>query len=286
MTLSSWLSSWLSLRASALKPRSLESYNDLATRYINPALGQVPVDNLTPTDITLLLAQVCAEGHSRTAEMIYVMLRAALRTQRPGLMDAVQRPKHKQQSPIAWSNEQIAVYTAALVNHKHRLALSLAIFLGLRRGEICGLRWQDIDFVNNVIHVVNQRVRLATGEIVDIDPKSESSIRDIPIPPELLPLLKARRQLSGYLCPITPSSLDTVHRTLVRNLGLPYTPLHGLRHTFATACIRNGGDMKCLQLLMGHADYATTANKYTHPDNRMLMQSLACVTLTCYNAVR
>ena len=274
MLLSTWLSDWLALRSPRLKPRTIESYRFLIDRHICPAIGAVPLDQLRPMDISHALAAISAEGKSRTAEMCFVLLRSALHDLDHNPMRRVSRPSHVQESPVPWSDDQIAAYLPAMARHRHSLAFSLAIFLGLRRGEICGLRWCDVDFSEGIIHIRNQRQRLANGSLVDLSPKSRTSIRSIPIPGQLMPLLRSRRQIAGYLCPISPSGLDAAHRKLVASLGLPPIPLHGLRHTMATACIRHGGDMRSLQQLLGHASYATTANRYTHPDRKMLADAL------------
>lgn len=282
-TVSQYLSDWLTLRSSALKPRTVESYADLFRRYVFPAFGGVELSALDPSEITHLLASIVAAGHTRTAELLFVALKAAFRTLEKNPLHRVPRPRHSQQSPVAWDDAQIAVYMGALVGHKHRLALTLGIVLGLRRGEICGLRWEDVDFDTNVIHIRRQLVRLDSGQIIECSPKSASSVRTLPIPTGLPPLLRAHRQLpTCRLCNLTPSGLDAAHRALARRLALPYTPLHGLRHSFATSCIRNGGEMKSLQLILGHSNYATTANRYTHPDMKMLQKAVDFATRPCY----
>ena len=286
MNLETWLQSWLDLRKPRLKPRTIESYAALIRHHIAPALGACEVAALDPLEISASLAQISASGRSRTAEACFVLLRSALADLEPNPMRRVFRPAHVQQSPLAWDDTCITAYMAALVNHPRRLPLTLCITLGLRRGEVCGLRWEDIDFHAGVIHITNQRYRLDSGQIVDASPKSRASVRSIPIPGPLLPLLKAHRQLAGYLCPITPSSLDATHRRLVKRLGLPYTTLHGLRHTMATSCIRHGGEMRALQLLLGHASYATTANRYTHPDVKMLQTALDKAVQPCYTVIQ
>ena len=274
-----YLSSWLVLRSGSLRTRTAESYAALIRIHIGPAIGDIPVDEVDKGAIMPMLAQIVAEGHTRTAELCYVLLKCAL----PGnAMQGVPRPAHIQQTPGAWSDDQIAVYMAALRTHRHALALSLGLVLGLRRGEICGLRWTDIDFQRCQVNICNQRMRLDTGEIVDGPPKSRSSVRAVPVPAPLMDQLRRRRQLSGYVCPLTPSGLDAAHRRLVHRLGLPYIPLHGLRHTMATSVIRHGGDMRCLQLLLGHASYSTTANRYTHPDATMLAAALDAAATVCY----
>lgn len=286
MNVSQWLSTWLTLRKAVLRPRTIEQYQDLIDRYIAPAIGDRDLDRIGSAEICTLLASIIEAGHTRTAELVFVLLQAALKEISPDLMRRVPRPAHRQKTPEAWTDAHMAAYLAAVASERQSLGLTLGIVLGLRRGEICGLRWQDIDFDRQIIRIVNQRQRMADGRIVDCPPKSFASVRDIPIPDQLLPLLRSRRQLAGYLCPISPSGLDAAHRRLVRRLQLPYIPLHGLRHSMATACIRHGGAMKSLQLLLGHAKYATTADRYTHPDCEMLRSALACSSRACYTVIQ
>ena len=283
MRVSDWLTDWLDLRRSEIRPRTIESYSDLFTRYIFPAIGDIDVADLDPGPIRHLLADIIRSGHSRTAELVYVLLKAALAELDHNPMPKIRRPKHTQQSPDPWTDAEARIYLAALDGHPHGLALSLAIILGMRRGEVCGLRWGDIDLEIGILTVRNQRIRLATGEIVDAPPKSATSIRAIPLPEALLVRLRAARGLpAAYVCRLTPSGLDSAHRRLVRDLGLPPIPLHGLRHTMATACIRHGGDMRALQSVLGHASYAVTADRYTHPDLDMMQSAVDVGTALCY----
>lgn len=281
-TLFEYLSDWLALRSGALRPRTIESYSSLIRLHIAPMLGAVPVDQLTPLHIRPCLAAIVATGHTRTAELCYVMLSAALAALPGDPMKGVPRPAHIQHTPDAWTDDQIAAYVSALADHRHGLALGLGLMLGLRRGEICGLRWQDVDYDLCEISIINQRMRLDSGQIIDALPKSRASVRTVPVPPVLMAWLRRCRGLAGYIDPITPSGLDAAHRALVRRLGLPPIPLHGLRHSMATACIRHGGDMRSLQLLLGHAKYSTTADRYTHPDRFMLRRAVDAACASWY----
>ena len=286
MNVETWLNDWYTIHAREVRRRTSEQYRDLLDRYVIPALGKIPLEDLSPAHIKHLLAQICASGHTRTAELVFVMLKCALVDLDQAPMRAIKRPRHVQVSPDAWSDDQIQVYIRACHDHPHGLALSLGLILGLRRGEICGLRWEDIDFESKKLDIRNQRQRMADGTVIDCPPKSATSCRPLPIPAPLLAQLRAARQLSGYICPLSPSGLDAAHRRLVHRLGLPYIPLHGLRHTMATSCIRHGGDMRALQAILGHASYATTANRYTHPDASMLEKALDSAALPCYNVIR
>lgn len=283
MTIKVYIQDWLDLRTGEIKPRTRDQYQDLLDRYIAPAFGETDVTNLSENDIRHLLATTCAAGHTRTAELLYVMLHAALRELDSLNWNRIRRPRHQQHTPEAWTDAEIAQYMQALQTHPHGLALSLGLVLGLRRGEICGLRWGDIDFEAAEVHIVNQRVKLANGQIIDCTPKSPTSVRTIPIPPELMAdLRKARGHPSAYLCTLTPSGLDGAHRRLVKSLSVPYIPLHGLRHSFATACLRHDGKMRSLQAIMGHSSYTTTANRYTHPDREMLRKAIDAARRSCY----
>ncbi|MBR2698566.1 MAG: site-specific integrase [Clostridia bacterium] len=286
MTVTDWLTDWLVLRSAELKPRTQEQYADLIRRFIVPAIGTIEAEDLRPDHLRHMLAQICASGHTRTAELVYVLCRCAFADLDNLDFRKIRRPAHKQTSPAAWSDADMLTYMGALKDHPHGLALALGLLCGLRRGEICGLRWRDIDFDAEEIHITNQRLRLASGEIVDAPPKSETSARIIPAPAPLLSQLRASRGLpSAYVCSLTPSGLDSTHRRLVLALGLPYIPLHGLRHSFATSCIRHGGEMRALQSVLGHASYSTTADRYTHPDMGMLHCAVDAAASFCYTVI-
>lgn len=281
--LNEYLNDWLVLRSGDLRDRTIESYRSLIRLHISPVIGAVPVDQLSKFHIRPFLAGIVGKGLTRTAELCYVLLKAALSDLEPSPMKGVPRPMHVQTSPEPWSDEQISSYMNALADHPHGLALSLGLVLGLRRGEICGLRWSDVSWETAEIHVCNQRMRLDSGKIIDAPPKSRASFRHIPVPPPLMSRLRRCRQLTGYIDGITPSGLDAAHRALVSRLGLPYIPLHGLRHSMATACIRHGGEMRALQSVLGHSDYSVTANIYTHPDCKMRRAAIDAAASSWYN---
>ncbi len=286
MTLATYLSDWLILHSTEKgnKARTVDSYTDMIDRLITPALGTVPMEQLTPDDIRHLLAGIVEAGHERTAELVYVLLRAALSERLPSCLVGVKRPNHRQSSPKPWTDEQCKRYIAACQEHPHGLAFSLALMIGMRRGEICGLRWRDILWDYQEIHICNQRVRLASGALVDCEPKSKSSTRTVPIPAALMPRLRAERgHPDAYVCRITPSGLSHAHAKLVARMDLPHIGLHGLRHTFATASAKHCGDIRSLQDILGHSSYAVTANIYLHPDHDMKSRAIDAPCNIWYN---
>lgn len=157
------------------------------------------------------------------------------------------------------------------------VGILLSLNTGLRIGEICALRWTDIDLKNAVLHIRSTvaRVKNTEGEnatklIID-KPKTSSSVRDIPIPERLmsvlLPLYAKRRSeyvisdREGFVSPRTYEY--RFHRVLKENHIKPVN-YHALRHTFATRCIEHGVDVKTLSEILGHANVAITLNTYVH----------------------
>lgn len=280
-----YLSGWIERRSSALAPRTVESYRSLLRLHIAPTIGRRSLPGLRPKHISALLADLVASGHSRTAALCYILLRAALADAvRAGKIpanpaDRVEPPRHRRADPRWWSPEELHRFADFAQNRPFGLAWQLALCCGLRRGELAGLRWSDVDQAAGLIHIRNQRQRVG-GRLIDAPPKSAAGRRDLPIPSGLLPLL-ARQQLlqqaeavlSGvppvYVCSpdgcaIPPEALNRALAADVAAAGVRPINLHGLRHSMATLAISLGVSMRVLQGLLGHSSYAVTAGTYAH----------------------
>lgn len=286
MTLEAFLKEWVLLRSAGIRPRTVESYESLIRLHIGPAIGDRKLTKLKSRHIAAMLKSIVDDGHARTAQLCYALLRAAFRSAvvdrriERSPIEAVKRPKHRTKRGKAWSMAQTRAYVAAIHGHKHQLAWLLAVGMGLRRGEICGLRWSDVDLRARVIHVHNQRVRLADGRLIDQPPKSDAGTRDLPMPKPIYEAFRRAFQWGdGYVVPITPSALDAAHRTLLRRLDLPYIRLHDLRHTMATNAVRNGAAIRVLADVLGHSDPAVTARFYTHTDAEMMIDTVDAAAL-------
>jgi len=161
------------------------------------------------------------------------------------------------------------------------LGILLCLCSGMRIGEICALKWEDIDIKKSVIHINKtlQRIYLRSDVnaeyYLNIDtPKTMSSIRDIPIP-NYIPdaLIKynfigppGTFVLTGNYNPLEPRTYREYYKNLLKQLGLPDRRFHALRHTFATRCVESECDYKTISSILGHASIATTMNLYVHPD--------------------
>lgn len=158
----------------------------------------------------------------------------------------------------------------------YSIGIIICLSTGLRLGEICSLKWSDIDFENEIIRISStvQRLPVEGHETKTILyeglPKSECSIRDIPIPKELSLLIKEISIRGTYLIagdkPVEPRTYENKLASYIKKAGnIEKKNFHALRHTFATNCIESGMDVKCLSEILGHSDVHTTLNKYVHP---------------------
>jgi len=200
MTLAVWLSSWIDLRAASLAPRTVESYRSLLRLHVAPSLGFVVWRGLKPRLIAPFLSSLAASGRERTAQLCYALLRAAYRDAvKAGSiprspLDRVPYPRHLAAPPRFWSIAQLRRFVSAQADDQWRVAWVLALCCGLRRGELCGLRWLDVDLDAAQITVCNQRVALAGRGVIDCAPKSSSGMRRLPLPSVVCDLL-SRHQL-------------------------------------------------------------------------------------------
>lgn len=292
MIMEEWSTRWL--RMQRIRPRTLESYESLHRLYILPALGRIELAELTAEAIQAALAVPLSAGHGRTAEQLYTLLvqlcRAAVRAGHidRSPMDVIARPYHHPMATAWWSPEDAARFLRLrqIALDPHLVVWALALCCGLRRGELCGLRWDDIDLQRCIITVARQRITLADGRTVIAPPKSRSSARTLAIPADLAVWLADQRPAAGgYVAiscksgrPITPSGLDSAWRRAVHAAGIPPITLHGCRHTCGAAAVRAGVAMRVLQDIMGHSSDTVTSRIYAHVDSTAQRQALDSIT--------
>ena len=158
---------------------------------------------------------------------------------------------------------------------KAKMAVLLCLHTGLRLGELCALKWRDIDFGNRMVSV-NQTVQRLYREggktktvLLETEPKSEYSRREIPLPVIVLELFEKIRHEGNYVFgkdkPMEPRTLQNHFKRLLKKAGLKHKNFHALRHTFATNCIESGADIKSLSEILGHSDVQISLNRYVHP---------------------
>lgn len=169
------------------------------------------------------------------------------------------------------------------------LGIFICLSTGMRIGEICGLRWCDVDTVEGVIKVRHtlQRIYIIEGETRHTEllldtPKTANSVRDIPMSSELLKMLKSLNKvvnenyyvISNDIKPIEPRTYRNYYKKLCRQLDIPELKFHGLRHSFATRCIESKADYKTVSVLLGHSNISTTLNLYVHPNKEQKKKTI------------
>ena len=202
--------------------------------------------------------------------------------------------------PTTETNKEIEVLTVAhhkkildfiKQNFKFRnLGIYISLTTGLRIGEICGLKWSDIDTDNGTITVNRtiERIYIVEGErkhteLVTNTPKTKNSCREIPMNKELLAMVKPLKKvvntdfyvLTNEEKPTEPRTYRNYYHRLMARLDIPRLKYHGLRHSFATRCIESNCDYKTVSVLLGHANITTTLNLYVHPN---MEQKKKCIT--------
>lgn len=173
----------------------------------------------------------------------------------------------------------------------YKVGILICISTGLRLGEICSLKWDDVDLQGKVLHVNTTVQRIAVdGQegrtcLLEGDPKSIFSKREIPLSESIITLLKPyynsnARYVLNENKPMEPRTYQNKFQKYLRMAGVEKKNFHALRHTFATNCINSGTDIKSLSEILGHSDVKITLNRYVHPTleiKRQHMNSLSSV---------
>ncbi|RGQ67973.1 site-specific integrase [Phocaeicola plebeius] len=172
------------------------------------------------------------------------------------------------------------------------LGIYISLSTGLRIGEICALKWSDINVIDGTITVSRtiERIYIIEGEekhteLVINSPKTKNSCREIPMSKELLTMIKPLKKvvnddfyvLTNDEHPTEPRTYRNYYNKLMAKLGIPKLKYHGLRHSFATRCIEAGCDYKTVSVLLGHSNISTTLNLYVHPNMEQKKRCIAKV---------
>ena len=195
-------------------------------------------------------------------------------------MDEVAPPKFSYQQKNVLTDEQLAVFMDAIKEDEVWFDFFYTeIMTGLRRGEICGLRWEDFDEVNGTLKVCRTIRREKGTGLTTGDTKAYAGTRKISLPPSVTAILKERKQTAltdwifpNPLCLEQPTAPDSAYRRmklLLEQAGLPDIRFHDLRHTFATHALTSGVDVKTLSGILGHTRAAFTLDTYTHTTGDM-----------------
>ncbi len=308
MTLAQWLDRWLDeFAAPRLRESTMSSYRTYAEQYIKPRLGSKKMNSITPADIQRMYTKLKKDGRVRehpehgrtlsasTVRRIHTMLHRALGDAVKACIiprnpaEGLTLPKADTPAKRVLTDKELDKFMETINTDPiwHDFFYT-ELTTGLRRGEICGLQWQDFDAQAGTLQISRTLHRKTGGGFETGETKTGQGKRKILLPGSTANLLRERQKtipgkwiFPNPLKPEQPISPDAAYRrlkALLNEAGIAENiPFHGLRHTFATHALASGVDAKTLSGLLGHTDAAFTLNTYTHVTGDMQRQASAIV---------
>ena len=277
---------WLSAARLRVKESSYANYENILNNHILPILGGEYISSLTTGRINDFIHYKLTNGRlkgkgglsAKTVRDIMTVYRSVERYvyREYGIRETnFTMPKTESGNADVLNCEERKKLESYLIKNMDRtnLAVLLCLFTGLRIGELCGLKWKDIDFEKNTLSVkrIVQRVsRNGKSQVIIGSPKSRTSIRTVPIPIFMMALLRKFRSIDSLFVitnlskPTEPRTMQNRFKAILKLCGIRNVNFHSLRHTYATVCIEKGFDPKALSELLGHADASITLNRYVH----------------------
>ena len=292
LTVGMWLDRWLE---EVIRPNRARSttygYSNMIKNHIKPALGKIILQELTPQQIqAYYLAMREAGLNTNTVhkhhQLLFTALDFAVRQEvlNRNPVRRVEAPAKQQPKHSFYNTEQLRILFRVVRGEPLEPAVKLAGYLGLRRSEICGLKWENVDLENGTISICAARTTVG-GLTISKGPKTNSSIRTLGIAgmADLEDMLRGMKRdqeerrrtktsfnAEGYVLihsngqPYSPDYVSGWFTKFVQAHGLPYLTLHGLRHSFASAANELHIPMFKISKALGHSNTSVTSQVYTH----------------------
>lgn len=271
-------------------------YENRIYLHIIPSIGEIPLNKLTQSDLQKFYADLKKNGRKSKVERYGTgvsdrLVRSCHATCRTALQKAVEEklisvnpaigcklpPKKAQEMQVLTHEEMRRFLIQSKQDDFYELAL-LELATGMRRGEICALKWSDLDFETGALRIQRQAYHVDHGVVIS-EPKTRQSCRSIILPPSVLNVLREYREAvdSEWMFPSPvkegePLNPNGVYRKMVKILDRAQCKrvrFHDLRHTFATTALEHGMDIKTLSAIIGHVSSATTLDIYSHITDEM-----------------
>ena len=282
-----WLTQWLENYVyPSVKVRTFERYKLIVERHIKEKLGGTELSELSLLALQSFITELLQGGNKKTGgglaansvNAVISVIQSSLKTAhllgltKEYIADKLKRPKTKEK-PIECFTlaEQKRIEQAILTGKKDKqYGIILCLYSGLRIGELIALKWSDIDFAKGILTVSKSCHDGKNGLIID-EPKTATSRRVIPLPKQLLPILKSikKKSDSSFVVsangkPVSVRSYQRSFELLLKRLNIPHKGFHSLRHTFATRALECGMDVKTLSEILGYKNPTVTLNRYAH----------------------
>jgi integrase len=291
LTVGEYLSGqWFPHMKTRVRPSTLKGYVRNSRDYIEPVIADLRLSSLRPAHVQRVIdrmierklaARTVLQGYRVLSSALAQAVRWQLIPANPAT--AIQPPRLERAELSIPTPEQVNKIIAAAEGTWMALPVTLAATTGMRRGEVFGLRWADVDLDESKLHV-NGALTWADGELQILSPKTARSRRTVALPPFTVELLRAHRkdQLARRLAageawtdldlvvdrgdgrPQDPDRLTTRFKDLAASAGVPGARLHDLRHAYATALLRADVHPKIASEALGHASVGFTLDTYAH----------------------
>ena len=287
ITVADWLNTWLNdYKKMELRPTTWESYKIQINTHITPAIGELNIQELHPNHLQKLYNEKLESGLSpRSVRYIHTVMHGALKQAVKNQLllrnvsEATTLPRRNKSQARALTLQEQNDFLAAAEGDRLCPAFIVLMATGLRRGELLGLRWRNVDFDNNSLTIEENLVSLKGAASYQL-PKTDKSKARLPLIRPAIDALKAHRALmlaEGYhdkdkpvFCskagtPINPRNFNRKFTELRDSAGIGKDiTVHSLRHTFATRLLEKGVSMREVQELLRHEEMSTTADVYSH----------------------
>lgn len=305
ITLGEWLDRWLDeYKSGTIRSSTMYGYRQYARLYIKPILGDKAISRITSTDIQRMYTRLKREGRihghpeygyqlsDAMLSRIHAMLHHAMKdaqsahliAKNPTEGTVVPKPNYRPKQIL--NEEQLDTFMAAIEQDEvWRDFFYTELTTGLRRGEICGLRWEDFDDAEGTLKTIRSVSSHKAGALEIGETKTNKGRRIISLPDSAAQRLRERKEtaISDWIFPnplhpeepVNPGYAYNRMKTILKNARLPSIRFHDLRHTFATIALGNGMDVKTLSAMPGHVSAATTLDIYTHITNPMRSEAAA-----------
>lgn len=277
---------WLNAVVNRVKESTLANYRNKFEKHILPEFGDIPCEDLTAGKINAFINKKLADGLSASyVRDIFTVFKTMMKYAqeeygfRLSLKNVVLPKAERKQVEKISDTEQKKLVSYLKDNMSlTSFGILLSLYMGLRIGELCGLKWEDVDFRNKILHIRStvQRISSANGnrktKIVISAPKSATSFREIAIPDALMKYFEMFRDeadhfiLSGADKPVEPRTMQYRYKKILQSAEVDNHNYHKLRHTFATNSAEKGFNVKALSAVLGHSSVTLTLNRYIHPD--------------------
>ena len=292
-TVGQWLEVWFNDYAMLkVRPSSHQTYRGYLDHHIKPYIGNIPLTKLSSLDLQRLYKKLLSDGRvdrieskkqpkglsAKTVRNIHQIISSALKlaieqrliARNPA--DGCALPKAERKEMQTLPVEQLTSFLREAKDSGVFALYYIDLTTGLRRGELLGLKWSDIDLEKGDLRVRRQIGRI-NGKIIEMPLKTKNAYRTLPLSADAIDVLMQQRRKTGNSewvfpsptgGPMSPDSvLHMLHRVLKR-AGLPKVRFHDLRHTFATLALQNGVDIKTVSGMLGHFSAGFTLDTYAH----------------------